>query len=160
MLIGLLMAMGGCADPRIDELKAYADQVMSRPGGVIEPLPEFRIVGNYLYRSADEGLRDPFEPFVDQEKKLPTAVATRDPQQEAYEFEVKVRPKEELESFELDSLRMVGTMLDLTDRPPTPQGGLPEGPRGAMEAAPLVRPPPVRPPPPSAFPRSRARARM
>ncbi len=38
------------------------------------------------------------------------------------------------------AVRMVGTMLDLTDRPPTPQGGLPEGPRGAMEGAPLPRP--------------------
>jgi hypothetical protein len=38
------------------------------------------------------------------------------------------------------ALRMVGTMLDLTDRPLTPQGGLPEGPRGAMDVAPLGRP--------------------
>lgn len=29
------------------------------------------------------------------------------------------------------ALRIVGTMLDLTDRPATPQAGLPEGPRGA-----------------------------
>jgi type IV pilus assembly protein PilP len=108
----LLLVLAGCADPRLDELQAYADQVMSRPGGIIEPLPEFRIVGNYLYRSADDGLRDPFEPFIEKEKKEPTAVVTRDPQQEAYEFEVKVRPKEELESYELDSLRMVGTMQD------------------------------------------------
>lgn len=37
-------------------------------------------------------------------------------------------------------LRMVGTMLDLTDRAPTPQGGLPDGPRGAMEGAVLALP--------------------
>ena len=33
-----------------------------------------------------------------------------------------------------------GTMLDLTERAPTPQGGLPDGPRGAMEGAPLALP--------------------
>lgn len=38
------------------------------------------------------------------------------------------------------ALRMVGTMLDLTERAPTPQGGLPDGPRGAMEGAPLALP--------------------
>jgi PAS domain-containing protein len=38
------------------------------------------------------------------------------------------------------ALRMVGTMLDLTDRAPTPQGGLADGPRGLMEGAPLALP--------------------
>jgi hypothetical protein len=38
------------------------------------------------------------------------------------------------------AVRMVGTMLDLTERPPTPQGGLPEGLRGAMQGSPLVLP--------------------
>ncbi|HEY8881570.1 MAG TPA: PAS domain-containing protein [Roseateles sp.] len=38
------------------------------------------------------------------------------------------------------ALRMVGTMIDLTGRPLTPQGGLPEGPRGAMEGVPLALP--------------------
>jgi len=106
------LALGGCADPGLDELAGYAAQVRARPGGVIEPLPEFHIVANYLYRAADAGLRDPFEPFIEQEKKAPAAVVNRDPQQEAYEFEIKVRPKEELEGFDLDALRMVGTMQD------------------------------------------------
>lgn len=38
------------------------------------------------------------------------------------------------------ALRMVGTMLDLTDRPPSPQGGLPEGLRGAMKGPPPTLP--------------------
>jgi hypothetical protein len=38
------------------------------------------------------------------------------------------------------AVRMVGTMLDLTERPPTPGGGLPAGPRGAMAGAPLALP--------------------
>jgi len=108
--LALLLALGGCADPGLSELEAYAAEVRARPGGVIEPLPEFRIVANHLFRAADAGVRDPFQPFLDQEKKAPEAVVTRDPQQEAFEFELKVRPKEELEGFDLDALRMVGTM--------------------------------------------------
>jgi hypothetical protein len=38
------------------------------------------------------------------------------------------------------ALRMVGTMIDLTERAPTPQGGLPEGRRGLMEGATLALP--------------------
>ena len=43
-------------------------------------------------------------------------------------------------SAEGRALRMVGTMLDLTDRPCTPRGGLPGGPRGAMEGSLLALP--------------------
>jgi hypothetical protein len=43
-------------------------------------------------------------------------------------------------SAEGRAVRMVGTMIDLTPRPPSPRGGLPEGPRGAMEAVPLALP--------------------
>lgn len=38
------------------------------------------------------------------------------------------------------ALRMVGTMLDLTERAPTPLGGLATGPRGLMAGAPLALP--------------------
>jgi hypothetical protein len=38
------------------------------------------------------------------------------------------------------ALRMVGTMVDLTDRAPTPGGGLPQGPRGPLQGAPRAVP--------------------
>lgn len=38
------------------------------------------------------------------------------------------------------ALRMIGTMLDLTERATTPGGGLPAGPRGLMEGASLALP--------------------
>lgn len=37
-------------------------------------------------------------------------------------------------------LRMVGTMIDLTERPFTPAGGLPAGPRGMMAGSPIAMP--------------------
>ena len=38
------------------------------------------------------------------------------------------------------ALRMVGSMVDLTGRPCTPQTGLPEGPRGPMAGTPMALP--------------------
>lgn len=38
------------------------------------------------------------------------------------------------------AVRMVGTMIDLTPRPLTPQPGLPEGPRGLMAGLPVALP--------------------
>lgn len=38
------------------------------------------------------------------------------------------------------ALRIVGTMIDLTDRPATPGGGLPAGPRGPTAGQPIDQP--------------------
>lgn len=38
------------------------------------------------------------------------------------------------------AVRMVGTMIDLTERAPTPSGGLPQGPRGIMAGMPVAMP--------------------
>ena len=38
------------------------------------------------------------------------------------------------------ALRMVGTMIDLTERPPTPRAGLPHGREGSMQGVPLRLP--------------------
>ena len=43
-------------------------------------------------------------------------------------------------SAEGRAVRMVGTMIDLTERPSSPRGGLPVGPRGLMEGVPLDLP--------------------
>lgn len=39
-----------------------------------------------------------------------------------------------------EALRMVGTMIDLTERPPTPRSGLPDGHEGGMRGVPLRLP--------------------
>jgi hypothetical protein len=38
------------------------------------------------------------------------------------------------------AMRMVGTMVDLTERPPSPRAGLPDGPGGGMKGVPLRLP--------------------
>lgn len=76
----------------------------------MEPLPEFKAYEAYFYQSAESNARDPFELFY-QQQAAPQSIANEDiGLSEEMENEIKHRNKEELEEFELDSLRMVGTM--------------------------------------------------
>lgn len=95
LLGAAVLAIGGCAHDASD-LEQFMNDVRARPPAPIEPIPEMRTFASHEY-PAD--LRDPFRP--------PQQVATGgshgprpDPQ----------RPREPLERFALDSLRMMGTL--------------------------------------------------
>lgn len=93
-----LSACGGAND----DLRAYIDDVKARPGGRIEPLPPVEPAPSFVY---DAGVRrSPFMPDEPQRRRSndPNAVEGPDPN----------RPREELEKFPLDTLRMVGTLAD------------------------------------------------
>jgi type IV pilus assembly protein PilP len=97
-LAAALSACGGAND----DLRAYIDEVKARPGGRIEPLPPVEPAPTFVY---DAGIRrSPFMPDEPQRRRSndPNAVAGPDPN----------RPREELEKFPLDTLRMVGTLAD------------------------------------------------
>jgi type IV pilus assembly protein PilP len=97
----LLGALAGCAEDDMSDLKTYIAEVKNRRKGSIEALPEVRVVEPFLFR-ANQG-RDPFEPDA----------ALQEPEEVRVETGIRpdtLRPREELESFELDSLRMVGTV--------------------------------------------------
>lgn len=100
-----LLLLGGCGGDPISDLEPYAQSVLERPPGPIEPLPEIKPVDTFVYEPEDR--RDPFTPDAQSEPDegivLDNGLAP-DPN----------RRKEELESYPLDSLRMVGT-LDLAD---------------------------------------------
>lgn len=106
--------LGGCVSKDMTDLENYASEVLSRKSGRIEPLPEIKPYERYLYRAADAGARDPFEPFYDER---PERVAARvdDAQQQRYRQEIEFRNREELENHDLDSLRMVGTLQNEQD---------------------------------------------
>ena len=97
--IGLTTGVGACSSD-MDVLRAYVDEVKARPGGRIEPLPQIRPAPSYVY--SEDGRRSPFVPDTPQVRvsSSPDAVQGPDPS----------RPREFLEQFPLDTLRMVGTM--------------------------------------------------
>jgi type IV pilus assembly protein PilP len=93
-----LSACGGAND----DLHSYIDQVKARPGGRIEPLPQVQPPPTFVYEAAQR--RSPFVAEAPQRRPRsgPGAVDGPDPN----------RPREFLEQFPLDTLRMVGTLSD------------------------------------------------
>lgn len=88
------LVLSGCSDP-LDELRGEIEKAKARPGGRIEPLPEVKPYVSVAYTMAEE--RSPFVPGTN----LEGAGGLR-PDSD--------RPREYLEQFPLDTLRMVGTM--------------------------------------------------
>jgi type IV pilus assembly protein PilP len=96
LLACTLALLGGCGDD-LDELQAQVDEIKSAPGTGIEPLPEVKPYETFDYAASEE--RSPFEPGMAPTANAPNAIR---PDQN--------RPREFLEQFSLDTLRMVGTV--------------------------------------------------
>lgn len=105
--IGLLMALSGlmaaCGSNETRDLHQFVEQVRERQNTRIEPLPEFKPYETFLYQA--ESLRSPF---------MPSAGGAPDdilgePKDNGIQPDAN-RPREALESFPLDTLRMVGTL--------------------------------------------------
>jgi type IV pilus assembly protein PilP len=103
LLACILSGLTACGGDDFADLKAYVSDVKQRQKGAIEPLPEIKTVQPFVFDESD--LRDPFFIAADrQEQPL-----------EDIKVENGIRPdtsraREELESYELDALRMVGTV--------------------------------------------------
>lgn len=108
--VPMLLVLGGC-ERAPSELEQYIIDTLLRPGGRIEPLPEIKPYEAYIYQSAEKNARDPFKLFYQEEEEALKAAENIGLSKEM-EDEIRNRRKEELEDFELDSLRMVGTMDD------------------------------------------------
>ncbi len=93
----VLLGLGGCSND-MDDLRSYMEDVKTRPGGRIEPLPKIKEYDSYVYSA--EFMRSPF---------------TRDLPQVAGPISDGIQPdqarnREFLEQFPMDTLRMVGTL--------------------------------------------------
>lgn len=90
----LALALAGCGDG-LDDLRGQIEQAKQRPGGRIPPLPEVRPYESFAYARTDE--RSPFVRSVAAENAPGPRPDTK-------------RPREYLEQFPLDTMRMVGTL--------------------------------------------------
>ncbi len=102
-LIGIVLVAGlsGCAGQKMDDLQAFIASEKAKQSASVEPLPEIKPYTTFLYSAAD--LRDPFTPTTFTQ---PLSVAVPGGGISP-DFN---RPREALEAYPLDSLRMVGTL--------------------------------------------------
>lgn len=96
MVLIVALSLGGCGDD-LDELEQKVADIKNRPGERIEPLPEIKPYAAFAYSAAN--LRSPFVPSAPARSDVATTVRP----------DVK-RPREFLEQFPLDTMRMVGTL--------------------------------------------------
>lgn len=109
------LMMTGCVLNDISDLDQYVQEILARPGGRIEPIPEIKPYEAYTYESVAQNARNPFQLFY--QKTQEDIADTQDPGlTEEMENEIRNRIREELEEFELDSLRMVGTLEDESEK--------------------------------------------
>ena len=101
IITACIFCLSGCANPNLEDLQQFVANEKRKSPGRIEPIPEIKQIETFLYEA--KGRRDPFLP-MDQpvSKELSVAESSIHP-----DF---TRRKEELESFALDTLRMVGTL--------------------------------------------------
>lgn len=92
-----LLTLAGCSGQ--DDLHQWVAQEKQKKGAPIPPLPVIRTFETFQYNDQDR--RDPFSPST---AELQQANANAGPRPD------ENRPKEPLEMFALDSLKMVGTV--------------------------------------------------
>ena len=89
----------GCSSDA-EDLRAWMNGVRARPAGGIDPLPAVGAAATFVYEPA--GRRSPFVPDTPLAAASAAPTPARDPAPD--------RPREYLEQFPLDALRMVGTL--------------------------------------------------
>jgi type IV pilus assembly protein PilP len=94
LLATIAFSAAGCGGN--NDLDEYINEVKARPGGRIDPLPQIKPYETFAYEA--QALRSPFVP------DSPKGRAAAGPRPEAN------RPKEYLEQFPLDTMKMVGTL--------------------------------------------------
>ena len=97
MLALAALLLGGCTRGTSD-LREWIAQQKAKKGVPVPPLPVIKTFETFTY--ADQDLRDPFGPSAAEQ----TSNATNGPRPD------QNRPKQPLEMFALDSLKMVGTI--------------------------------------------------
>ena len=108
-----ILGITGCVSGDMSDLEKQVSEIMSKPGGRLEALPEIKPYEAYVYESGKLGARNPFKRFYVVEQSLAIEESegpVDDGLTEEMRNEIQNRNREELEGFELDSIKMVGTL--------------------------------------------------
>lgn len=101
------LVLSACGSDDFSDLEQKIAEIKAKPKGEIEPLPPVKVTEPFSFDL--DGSRDPFKPVEKEESS-----GTED---EAGGTGIKPDPtrvKEDLESYALDTLKMVGTLKDST----------------------------------------------
>lgn len=104
-IAAVVAATSGCVDRDMSDLEIFAQEILSRKGERIAELPPIEPYEVYTYSSAEAV--DPFEPFYKEQQSQQVATTDQGGSGTRPNFD---RNPEELESYALDSLRMMGTL--------------------------------------------------
>lgn len=95
------LVLSGCSSEGFDDLAAWMAQVKAAPSGRVEPIPTFSPYKPFDYSATT--LRAPFDlPVLVKPEELEASTVVEAPS--------TTRPKELLEQFNIETLRMVGTL--------------------------------------------------
>lgn len=97
LCMGWLLILSGCSSGPEEQVKAFVQDTKNQIPQPITPLPELLLTDAFTYDAAS--LRSPFEPALTACLEKPS-----------FDLE-QSQPKELLEHYPLDSLRMVGTLM-------------------------------------------------
>jgi type IV pilus assembly protein PilP len=99
IVLFLALALGACAGSEFQDLQEFVDNSGQGLRGRVETLPQVKAYDPMTYEAFD--LSDPFAPRkIEPEKTTAAGGVLPDPN----------RPKEALEAYPLESLKMVGTL--------------------------------------------------
>lgn len=98
LVIGAVATLAGCTGGTSD-LRDWVAAEKAKKGAPIPPLPVIQTFETFAYN--DQAKRDPFSPSTAEMQQSSTASGPRPDEN---------RPKQPLEMFSLDSLKMVGTV--------------------------------------------------
>ncbi len=101
VIMVLAATLSACGGGDLSDLRDWVSNVKKQQKGTVEPLPEIKPVEVFVFKP--ENTRDPFVPIEKTEQQ-------EEAKAESGIHPDTTRPREELESYELDSLRMVGTV--------------------------------------------------
>lgn len=94
-----LVTVSACSQD-VSDLQSFIAQTKSANVGSVAPIPQFKPYESFSYSAVE--LRDPFVATIDINEDETTKTSLLNPD--------STRPKQPLEDFPLDTLRMVGTL--------------------------------------------------